>query len=82
MKIASRFKLAFAVALTFAASANAADESLRNEVQRAIDRGTAWLLANQNSNGWWSTGDHTAVSALALTALNGDPSGRAAKEHA
>ncbi len=74
--------LALATALAFAAGANAADESLRNEVQRAIDRGTAWLLANQNSNGWWSTGDHTAVSALALTALNGDPSGRAAKEHA
>lgn len=36
----------------------------------------AWLLANQNSNGWWSTGEQPAVTALALTALNRDPSGR------
>lgn len=52
------------------------DESLRHEVQRAIDRGTAWLLANQNSNGWWTTPDHPAVTALPLVALNGEPSGK------
>ncbi len=52
------------------------DESLRHEVQRAIDRGLAWLLANQNSNGWWTTPDHPAVTALPLIALNGEPSGR------
>ncbi|MBI5802044.1 MAG: cycloartenol synthase [Verrucomicrobia bacterium] len=52
------------------------DESLRHEVQRGIDRGTAWLLANQNSNGWWTTPDHPAVTALPLVALNGEPSGK------
>jgi squalene-hopene/tetraprenyl-beta-curcumene cyclase len=52
------------------------DESLRHEVQRAIDRGTAWLLANQHSNGWWATPDHPAVTALVLVALNGEPSGK------
>jgi squalene-hopene/tetraprenyl-beta-curcumene cyclase len=52
------------------------DESLRHEVQRAIDRGIAWLLANQNSNGWWTTPDHPAVTALPLLALNGEPSGK------
>ena len=52
------------------------DESLRHEVQRAIDRGTAWLLLNQNSNGWWTTPDHPAVTALPLVALNGEPSGK------
>ena len=52
------------------------DESIRHEVQRAIDRGTAWLLANQNSNGWWTTPDHPAVTALPLVALNGEPSGK------
>jgi squalene-hopene/tetraprenyl-beta-curcumene cyclase len=52
------------------------DESLRHEVQRAIDRGIAWLLANQNSNGWWTTPDHPALTALPLIALNGEPSGR------
>ncbi len=52
------------------------DESLQHEVQRAIDRGIAWLLANQNSNGWWTTPDHPAVTALPLVALNGEPSGK------
>lgn len=46
------------------------NESLRNEIQRAIDRGLTWLSANQNSNGWWQTADHPAVTALALTAFN------------
>lgn len=52
------------------------DESLRHEVQRAIDRGIAWLLINQNSNGWWTTPDHPAVTALPLVALHGEPSGK------
>lgn len=57
-----------------ASSVRAADNtSLRNEVQHAIDRGLSWLSNNQNSNGWWQTGDHPAVTALALTAFNGDP---------
>jgi squalene-hopene/tetraprenyl-beta-curcumene cyclase len=72
-------RLAFAAALALVLPATAADQSIRNEVQRALDRGAAWMLANQNSNGWWTTADHPAVTALALTALNGDPSGRAAK---
>lgn len=42
----------------------------------AMERGVRWLLANQNSNGWWSTSEQPAVTALALTALNRDPSGR------
>lgn len=52
------------------------NESFRNEIQHAIDRGLAWLTANQNSNGWWQTPDHPAVTALALTAFNGDPMDR------
>jgi squalene-hopene/tetraprenyl-beta-curcumene cyclase len=51
----------------------AGNESLRHEVQRAIDRGLSWLTANQNSNGWWQTADHPAVTGLALMAFNGDP---------
>lgn len=54
----------------------ARDISLRNEALRAIDRGFAWLQANQNSNGWWSTPDQPAITALALTAFKGDPSRR------
>jgi squalene-hopene/tetraprenyl-beta-curcumene cyclase len=46
------------------------NESLRNEINRAIDRGTDWLSKNQNAEGWWSTTDQPAVSALCLVALN------------
>ncbi|MBC8002557.1 MAG: cycloartenol synthase [Opitutaceae bacterium] len=49
------------------------NESLRHEIQHAIDRGLAWLTANQNSNGWWQTPDHPAVTALAVACFNGDP---------
>ena len=62
-----------AAALTLAGQNNV---SFRNEVQHAIDRGLAWLTAHQNSDGWWSVPDHPAVTALALTAFNGDPLGR------
>jgi squalene-hopene/tetraprenyl-beta-curcumene cyclase len=56
------------------------DESFKNEVQRAIDRGLAWLKTNQNTNGWWSTPDHPALTALPVMAFNGDPSKRYARE--
>jgi hypothetical protein len=49
------------------------DLSFHNEVLRAIDRGFARLQTNQNSNGWWSTPDQPALTALALTAFKGDP---------
>ncbi len=42
----------------------------------AIERGVAWLSGSQNSNGWWSTAEQPAVTALVLTALNREPSGR------
>jgi squalene-hopene/tetraprenyl-beta-curcumene cyclase len=48
----------------------------RAEIERAIERGITWLLANQNSNGFWSTADQPAVTALVLTALNKEPSRR------
>jgi squalene-hopene/tetraprenyl-beta-curcumene cyclase len=59
-----------------AAPLGGGDVSFRNELQRSIDRGLTWLQANQNSNGWWSTADHPAVSSLALMTFEGDPSGR------
>lgn len=52
------------------------DVSYNNELQHAIDRGLAWLQANQNSNGWWSVADQPAVTALALMAFEGEPKGR------
>lgn len=46
------------------------NESLRHEISRAIDRGADWLSKNQNAEGWWSTMDQPAVTALCLVALN------------
>lgn len=48
----------------------------RAELATAIDRGLQFLLKNQNSNGWWSTSEQPAVTALVLTAFNRQPSGR------
>jgi squalene-hopene/tetraprenyl-beta-curcumene cyclase len=81
--------LAILAALLPAAALRAADQpasalpqpdiSYRNEVQLAIDHGLLWLQANQNSNGWWSTPDHPALTALPLSAFMGNPSARAAE---
>ena len=51
-----------------------ADISFRNEVQHAIDQGLSWLRTHQNTNGYWSTPDQPAVTALALSAFMGEPS--------
>jgi squalene-hopene/tetraprenyl-beta-curcumene cyclase len=52
------------------------DLSFGHEIQNAVDRGLAALLASQNTNGWWSTQDHVAPTALVLTAFMGEPTGR------
>ena len=45
--------------------------SVRQEARHALDRGAAWLVANQDAKGHWSTPDHPAMTALALVALRG-----------
>ncbi|MBL9128144.1 MAG: hypothetical protein JNL97_10875, partial [Verrucomicrobiales bacterium] len=57
-----------------ASTAQPSESLPSSEIRAAMDRGVRWLLANQNSNGWWSTSEQPAVTALALTALNRDPS--------
>ena len=52
------------------------DLSLKNEVQHSIEKGLAWLQTKQDAQGFWSTADHPAISALVLTAFMGDPSNR------
>lgn len=52
------------------------DHSFAYEVERAVDRGLTYLLSAQNEAGWWSTADHPAVTALALSAFLGHPQGR------
>ena len=44
------------------------------DLQAAIGRAKDFLLGSQNSNGWWSTSEQPAVTALVLTALNCDAS--------
>ena len=55
------------------AGSRAKDPAFQKQMQTAIQRGLTWLQSGQNSNGWWSTPDHPAVTALALTAFMGEP---------
>lgn len=50
--------------------------SVRHELEHAIERGLLWLSTNQNANGWWSTPDQPALTALALSAWQGQPKNR------
>lgn len=52
---------------------------MRNEVQRAIDKGLAWLDKNQDTNGFWSTADYPAITALGLVAHRLEPGAREQK---
>ena len=54
--------------------------SFRNEVKAAIDKGLAWLKAQQKEDGSWSTTDHPALTALPLLAFEREPTGKYAKE--
>src|SRR5205809_6405666 len=53
-------------------SAGPGNDSLKFEIQRAIDKGLASLEKAQNGEGWWSTADHPALTGLALVAFQGD----------
>ncbi len=50
--------------------------SLRNEVQLAIDKGLAFLKTQQKPEGWWSSEEHPALTALPLMAFHREPSGK------
>ena len=50
------------------------DVSFQNELQRSIDRGMMALKASQHEDGWWTSPEHPAVTALVLVAYNGNPS--------
>lgn len=43
--------------------------SLRNELSHSINRASEWLVKNQSEEGYWSTPEQPAVTALALVAL-------------
>ena len=60
--------------LLIAQPANAQrDISFMNELQRSVDRGIASLKATQNPEGWWTSPEHPAVTALALIAWQSNP---------
>ena len=59
-----------------ATSSQSAEAPTRPEVRAAIERGLVFLQKAQNTNGWWSTPDQPAVTALALTAMNLEPTQR------
>jgi squalene-hopene/tetraprenyl-beta-curcumene cyclase len=50
------------------------DVSLRNEAENAIGKGLTWLANKQQPGGWWAQTEHPALTAMILTAFQGDPS--------
>lgn len=65
--------LAFCLSVARGAAAPlpAGDPALVAAIHSAIEKGNAFLLGAQNSNGWWSTADHPSVTALAIPAILG-----------
>lgn len=51
------------------------DVSLRNEVENSIGKGLTWLASKQQPGGFWAQTEHPALTAMVLTAFQGDPSG-------
>jgi len=58
------------------------DISLKLELENAIGKGLGWLAANQKVDGTWGQSEYPALSALALTAFQGDPSGSYKRKYA
>lgn len=56
-----------------------ADRSVR--IRSAIAKGAEHLVRAQNPGGWWSNQDQPAVTAMALTALSLEPTGRIREGH-
>ncbi len=57
-------------------SPNSPNISLRNEVQHAINKGLGWLEKNQTTDGFWSTADLPAITALGVAAFRLQPGAR------
>jgi len=65
---------ASAPAAAVTSSPNAAKyASLKNEMRRAIERGNEFLKSKQNAEGFWTSPEYPAMSALALTAYMRSP---------
>jgi squalene-hopene/tetraprenyl-beta-curcumene cyclase len=55
-------------------AASKSDVSLKMELENAIGKGLGWLAGKQQPAGFWAQAEYPAVSALALTAFQGDAS--------
>jgi squalene-hopene/tetraprenyl-beta-curcumene cyclase len=82
MKKYCRFAL-FALLVSFPLTAIAADKvvakskqdvSLKLELENSIGKGLTWLAGKQQAGGNWGQAEYPALTALALTAFQGDPS--------
>ncbi len=60
----------FAVAASYAAP-SALPDPLQKEARAAIDKGLAWLAANQKEGGFWSDAGNPAMTALPVWAISG-----------
>lgn len=89
LKMNTLFSVLFAVALLPGTSgaaeqvvaASKPNVSLKLELETAIGKGLDWLAKNQKEDGTWGQSEYPALSALALTAFQGDPSGSYKRKH-
>ena len=51
------------------------DISLKLELENAIGKGLTWMAGKQQPEGNWAQAEYPAITALTLTAFQGDPSG-------
>jgi len=58
-----------------AAPASPETLSFKNEIQAGISRGLLWLKNNQHTNGYWSSPELPALTAMALLCFKGEPTG-------
>lgn len=58
------------------------DLSLRNEVERAIDKGTEWLITQQQPEGHWGDPKYPALTGLAVSCLLNNPQSNAKSKEA
>ena len=66
--------IALAVGTTSAfAQSTGADVSFKMEIERAIAKGNEYLKSTQKESGAWGDEKYPAISALAITAIMGDP---------
>lgn len=87
--LSTLFSVLFAVALLPGTSgaaekvvaASKPNVSLKLELETAIGKGLDWLAKNQKEDGTWGQSEYPALSALALTAFQGDPSGSYKRKH-